>query len=204
MTKTIYRSILMFLAACMLSSCIPFFSKDKRPNFIVIISDDQSHDSMQFMPQTKALIFDQGVTFAQGFDTTPLCCPSRASIFTGMYAHNDGVKVNTDKLKYQTVITALHNNGYYTGLVGKYLNSWLGEPRPEFDSWVSWPGSVASYQDPNINVNGTWGIHPGYITDVENDYVMQFLDQASKQSKPFLLIYAARAPHAPADPSPNR
>lgn len=205
MPKTIYRFILMLLAACMLSSCIPFFSKSSRPNFIVIISDDQSHDSLQFMPQTKALIFDQGITFAQGFDTTPLCCPSRASIFTGLYAHNDGVKVNTDKLtdKYQTVITALHKNGYYTGLVGKYLNSWLGEPRPEFDSWVSWPGSVASYQDPNINVNGTWGIHPGYITDIENEYVMQFLDQASQQNKPFLLIYAARAPHAPAVPAPQ-
>ena len=195
----------MALAVSMLSSCGALFSKDNRPNFIVIISDDQSHDSMQYMPQTKALIFDQGVTFAQGFDTTPLCCPSRASIFTGMYAHNDGVRVNTDKLsdKYQTVIEALHKNGYYTGLVGKYLNTWLGEPRPEFDSWVSWPGSVASYQDPNINVNGKWGIHPGYITDVENQFVMQFLDQASKQNKPFLLIYAARAPHAPAAPSPE-
>ena len=205
MIKTIYRFISVFLATCMLSSCVPFFSKSNRPNVIVIISDDQSHDSMQFMPETKALVFDQGITFAQGFDTTPLCCPSRASIFTGMYAHNDGVETNQDKLsdKYQTVIMALHNNGYYTGLVGKYLNSWLGEPRPEFDSWVSWPGSVASYQDPNINVDGTWGVHPGYITDVENEYVMRFLDQASKQNKPFLLVYAARAPHAPANPAPE-
>jgi N-acetylglucosamine-6-sulfatase len=205
MAKTIHRFMLMFLTACMLSSCIPFLSKSNRPNFIVIISDDQSHDSMQFMPQTKALIFDQGITFAQGFDTTPLCCPSRASIFTGMYAHNDGVRTNEDKLsdKYPTVITVLHKNGYYTGLVGKYLNSWLGEPRPEFDSWVSWPGSVASYQDPNINVNGTWGVHTGYVTDIENQYLMQFLDQASKQNKPFLLIYAARAPHAPAVPAPE-
>jgi arylsulfatase A-like enzyme len=205
MIKTVHRFLPMFLAACLLTSCTAFFSKDRRPNFIIIISDDQRIGTMQFMPQTQALIFGQGVDFAQGFDTTPLCCPSRASIFTGLLAHNDGVETNEDKLndKYQTVIMALHKNGYYTGLVGKYLNSWLGEPRPEFDSWVSWPGSVASYQDPNINVNGQWGIHPGYITDIENEYVMQFLDQASKQSKPFLLIYAARAPHAPAVPAPE-
>ncbi len=208
MTMTISRRDLLKLggvggAAFLLSSCSPFFSKDNRPNIIVIISDDQSHDSTNFMPQTQALIFDQGVRFAQGFDTTPLCCPSRASIFTGMYAHNDGVETNEDKLddKYRTVIDVLHTNGYYTGLVGKYLNTWLGEPRPEFDYWVSWPGSVASYNDPNINVNGTWGVHPGYVTDVENQYLMDFLDHASKQSKPFLLIYAARAPHAPAIPS---
>ena len=205
MTKTTHRFILMFLTASLLSSCIPFFSKSNRPNFIVIISDDQSHDSTQFMPQTQSVIFDQGVRFAQGFDTTPLCCPSRASIFTGLYDHNNGVETNEDKLndKYQTFIMALHKNGYYTGLVGKYLNSWLGEPRPEFDSWVSWPGSVASYKDPNINVNGVWGIHTGYVTDIENQYVMQFLDQASKQNKPFLLVYAARAPHAPASPAPE-
>ena len=211
MTRTISRRDLLKLggiggAAFMLSSCVPFFSKDHRPNFIIIISDDQSHDeSLNFMPQTQALVFDQGVRFAQGFDTTPLCCPSRASLFTGMYAHNDGVRTNEDRLsdKYQTVIMALHKSGYYTGLVGKYLNTWLGEPRPEFDSWVSWPGSVASYQDPNININGKWGVYPGYVTDVENEYVMQFLDQASKQNKPFLLIYAARAPHAPANPAPE-
>ncbi|HUI87161.1 MAG TPA: sulfatase-like hydrolase/transferase [Anaerolineales bacterium] len=205
MVPKILRSTLMLLAVCLLSSCVPFPSKSNRPNFIIIISDDQRIGSMQFMPQTQALIFDQGVAFAQGFDTTPLCCPSRASIFTGMYAHNDGVKTNEDKLndKYQTVIMALHKDGYYTGLVGKYLNTWLGEPRPEFDSWVSWPGSVASYQDPNINVNGTWSVHPGYITDLENEYVLQFLDQAARQNKPFLLIYAARAPHAPAVPAPE-
>jgi len=52
-------------------------------------------------------------------------------------------------------------------------------------------------------VNGQWGVHPGYITDVENEYMMEFLDQASKQNKPFLLVYAARAPHAPAVPAPE-
>ena len=53
---------------------------DPRPNFLVIISDDQRYDTMQFMPKTQELIFDQGVTFSHGYITTPLCCPSRSSI----------------------------------------------------------------------------------------------------------------------------
>ena len=189
--------------ALVLSSCAPLFSKDKRPNFVIIMADDQRYDTMQWMPQTQALIFDHGITFSQSISPTPLCCPARACTFTGLYAHNEGVYTNLDKLsdKHETVFMALHDHGYYTGLVGKYLNTWLGEMRPEFDFWVSQPGSVAAYENPNLNVNGKWGIRPGYITDVETNYVLQFLDQASKQNKPFILMYAARAPHAPATPA---
>ncbi len=203
MRKGIVRWFTLLVACSILSSCSGLSPKSSRPNFLVIISDDQRFDTMQYMPQTQSLIFDQGVTFSEGFDTTPLCCPSRSSIFTGMYAHNDGVRTNEDKLKLETFMSVLHRNGYYTGLVGKYLNSWLGEPRPEFDFWVSEAGGTATYKDPNLNVNGAWSVHPGYITYIFRDYVLQFLDQASKQSKPFVLIYAAKAPHAPARPAPE-
>ena len=65
-----------------------------RPNFLLILSDDQRHDTMDYMPRTKAHIFGEGVSFPNAYITTPLCCPSRSSILTGMYAHKHGVRLN--------------------------------------------------------------------------------------------------------------
>ncbi len=191
---------ILFLTLFTLQSCqaIPRYFKDERPNFLIIITDDQRFDTMEYMPNTQSLIFDQGVTFSSGYITTPFCCPSRASILTGMYAHNHNVHVNEDQLEFTTVVEDLHNNGYYTGLVGKYLNSWKGDARPEFDFWVSFfGGTVPSYYDPDLNINGKWQKTTGYITYLFKDYVKEFLDKATSQRKPFLLVFAPNAPHAP-------
>jgi N-acetylglucosamine-6-sulfatase len=174
---------------------------EKRPNFLIIVSDDQRFDTMDYMPATRAAIFDQGVTFTNGYITTPLCCPARASVLTGMYAHNTGVHTNDDPLNKTTFMYDLHQNGYYTGLVGKYLNSWKGEIRPEFDYWVSFFKGESAYYDPYLNDNGTWSVHNGYITDILGEYVIQFLDQAAKNPRPFVLLYAPNAPHQPATPA---
>ena len=175
--------------------------KDERPNFLIIVTDDQRFDTLDYMPNTQRLIFDQGVTFSHGYITTPFCCPSRASILTGLYAHNHYVHENTDKLRLPTLVDDLHRNGYYTGLVGKYLNSWDGSVRPEFDYWVSFfGGTVPHYYDPELNVNGDWGKHSGYMTYLFEDYVKEYLDKATSQRKPFFLLFAPNAPHAPYTP----
>lgn len=194
----------LILSALLLQACqaIPRFFNDERPNFLIIVTDDQRYDTMQYMPNTQELLFDQGVTFSSGYVTTPYCCSSRASILTGLYSHNHGVYVNEDKLNYKTVVEDMHNNGYYTGLVGKYLNSWDGSMKPEYDFWVSiWGGTVPSYYDPDLNVNGTWSKHTGYITYLFKDQAIQFLDEAADQRKPFLLLFAPNAPHAPYTPA---
>ena len=195
---------LLLLSVFALQSCqaVPRFFNDTRPNFLIIITDDQRFDTMQYMPNTQKLIFDQGVTFSHGYITTPFCCPSRASILTGMYAHNHNIHVNEDKLKFTTFVEDLHKNGYYTGLVGKYLNSWNGDARPEFDYWVSFfGGTVPTYYDPSLNVNGKWQKLTGYMTYLFKDYVIEFLDKASHQRKPFLLYFAPNAPHPPYTPA---
>jgi arylsulfatase A-like enzyme len=94
---------------------------DNRPNFLIIITDDQRFDTMQYMPKTQEKIFDQGVTFTHGYITTPLCCPSRVGILTGSYAHNTLVRTNTEENINRTIIEDMHAQGYFTGLVGKYL-----------------------------------------------------------------------------------
>ncbi|GAB4489506.1 MAG: hypothetical protein OHK0031_13170 [Anaerolineales bacterium] len=193
------------LLALTLQACNPLQSaaraiRDERPNFLLIITDDQRYDSMQYMPETQARIFDQGVTFKYGYITTPLCCPSRSSILTGEYAHNTGVRENGDKLTKRTFPEDFHENGYSTALVGKYLNSWKGEPRPEFDFWVSYFKGEVRYDDPPLNVNGKWSKHSGYVSDILGDYAVQYIQQAAPQNKPFLLIFAPNAPHEPSTP----
>ena len=195
-------SLIVFFATA-LSGCSALpIKEDTRPSFIIILTDDQRYDTMQYMPQTQKWIFDQGVTFTNAFLTTPLCCPSRSSILTGMYAHNHGVHDNDGELKFKTVFEDLHAAGYYTGLVGKYLNTWDGERRPEFDYWVSFAHGESRYNNPRLNVNGEWIRHQDqYITYVLEDYVIKFIDQAAKKRKPFVLLFAPNAPHDPATPA---
>jgi len=200
-TISIYRFTFVLVLILSTGGCRFPFVKDERPNFLIILTDDQRYDTMKYMPNTQRLIFDQGVTFSNGYITTPFCCPSRASILTGLYAHNHYVFNNNDKLWLSTIVEDLNRNGYYTGLVGKYLNSWDGSTRPEFDYWVSFfGGTVPNYYDPELNVNGEWDKHTGYMTYLFEDYVRDYLDRATGQGKPFFLLFAPNAPHAPHTP----
>jgi len=200
-TMTIFQALIAATLLISTSGCRIPLVNDERPNFLIIVTDDQRYDTMEYMPNTQELIFDQGVTFSNGYITTPFCCPSRASILTGLYAHNHYVYVNTDKLYIPTLVEDLHKNGYYTGLVGKYLNSWSGDTRPEFDYWVSfYGGTVPNYYDPELNVNNDWSKHTGYMTYIFEDYVKEYFDKATNQRKPFFLLFAPNAPHAPYTP----
>jgi N-acetylglucosamine-6-sulfatase len=64
------------------------------PNIVVIMTDDQTVESMRVMANVRRLLRDRGATFSQSFVTYALCCPSRATFLTGQYAHNHGVMGN--------------------------------------------------------------------------------------------------------------
>jgi len=185
------------------SSAANSASGDWRPNILLIITDDQRYDTMEFMPLTKKRIFDEGVVFTNAYITTPVCGPSRASILTGMYAHHHNVRTNQDTLWRKTFVERLHQAGYYTGLVGKYLNSWDGSYRPEFDFWAALEGGGSRYYKPRLNVNGEWRFHRGYITHILRDFALQFLHSAAEQNRPFLLILSTTAPHGYPEPAPG-
>lgn len=174
------------------------------PNILLIVTDDQRFDMLDpFMPITRERIFDAGVRFDRAYVTTPVCCPSRSSILTGMYARHHRVRLNHDPLLERTVGQRLQAAGYRTGHVGKYLNSWDGSARPEFEYWVSWSGSENRYLDPRLNVNGEWATRPGYLTDLLLDHAEAFLEAAPADDRPFFLVFAPLAPHLPsvADPA---
>ncbi|PWT90045.1 MAG: hypothetical protein C5B54_07900 [Acidobacteria bacterium] len=184
-----------------------------RPNFVILITDDERYDDFtsQFMPKTMRWLADQGLTFNRAYDTTPVCAPSRASIFTGLMAQHHGVLRNGMKLQNTNYEASpkftkiLKENGYFNGMIGKYLNQWDGVPRPgEFDYWVGLAkgGTPRDWYNFKVNINGRWtNIQDEYITDFFLDKANEFLDKAKESKKPFLLYFATTAPHDPATPA---
>ena len=183
---------------------LPSVKQDSRPNILVIITDDQRFDTVKdFMPRTQARIFNEGMTFTRAYATTPLCCPSRSSILTGMYASRHGVLNNDSTLKVPTFVPGLQQSGYYTGLVGKYLNSEIATPKPGYDYWVGLPDE-GSYNNPLLNLNGNWVAHQGYLTYLLRDYVIDFLRKAAARGdQPFFLFFNPRTPHTPLEAAPG-
>lgn len=120
----------------------------QRPSFVVIQTDDQTLDELyasfgqpklQAMPNTLNLLAKRGETFNDYYVSYPLCCPSRVSLMTGRYAHNDGVKGNIQpnggyygfsfRAAYtHNIATWLQGAGYRTIHVGKFLNGYGDEP----------------------------------------------------------------------------
>jgi arylsulfatase A-like enzyme len=178
-----------------------------RPNILVIVTDDQRFDTVGpdssglYMPSTQREIFDKGVAFRRGYVTTPKCCPSRSSIFTGKYASKHHVTENGIALAEKTFALALKEHGYRTGLVGKFLNSSNGDPRPDqFDYWVSFFGGSSRYMGLRLNVNGEWQRESRYTTTAFTEYAKEFI---AESEQPFFLLYSSIAPHRPASPEPK-
>lgn len=178
-----------------------------RPNVLVIVTDDQPNGTMSVMPKTRRYFGEQGVTFTRAHSTTPACCPARASIMTGRYAHNHLALTNEDayELDQDTTVQAhLQAAGYRTGLVGKFLNLWKGRP-PNFDRWALKLGSRrARYFDTSWEVDGRdKQTTPGYWTTPFTGYTAEFLEGwEERDDEPWFLWLAIPAPHAPYLPEP--
>jgi arylsulfatase A-like enzyme len=168
------------------------------PNILVIVTDDQ-REGLEVMPKTLRWLRDDGTTYASAFATTPLCCPARASIFTGRYAHNHGVRNNHNPapLDHQTTIQYhLQRAGYRTGIFGKFLNGWaLQQNPPFFDSWATFGWADNHYVDGSWNIQGSVRKVSQYATHFIGDQAKAFL--AAPSTKPWFLYLAPPNPHSP-------
>ena len=184
-------------------------------NVVVIMTDDQSEGSLMAMPNVRRLA-RHGVVYRESIASFPLCCPSRATLLTGQYAHNHRVLSNEPPLGGadrflelhgdDNLATWLHAAGYRTGLVGKFLNHY-GDDDPSFvpEGWDDWRVSLNPfrYYGYALNENGErvrYGDRPrDYSTDVFTRHAVDFIERADAPAgeavRPFFLWLAYVAPH---------
>lgn len=199
-------------------------SAPKRPNIVFILTDDQDLESIKVMPKLKALMIDQGVSFSNFFVNVSLCCPSRATILRGQYAHNTKVYTNGPPdggfeqayqlgLEKSTIAVWLESAGYKTMLAGKYLNGYPPSTNQMYipSGWSEWYSAMRGnpYDEftYTLNENGkqvTYRNAPAdYGTDVYANKAMDFIKRMARDGKPFFVYYSAYAPHEPATPAPR-
>jgi N-acetylglucosamine-6-sulfatase len=196
------------------------------PNIVFVLTDDLAWNLVRFMPHVLRLEHD-GATFTNYYVTDSLCCPSRASIFTGRFPHDTHVFDNSAPEggygvfhargeERQTFAVALQHVGYRTAMMGKYLNGYEpGEserdrPRPGVPpGWNEWDVAGDGYPEYGYRMNSDgrvrrYGYTPrDYLTDVLARKGLRFIDRAAAARRPFLLEIATFAPHAPFTPAPR-
>lgn len=194
--------------------------RQKRPNVVVIETDDQTN-SMLGMLDTLRLLGGRGTTFSNSYASFPLCCPSRATLITGQYSHNHGVFATELPNGYNgldhsnTLPVWLRKSGYRTAMVGKYLNGYGiddGIPEPVLDAreippgWAEWYALTGGLEQRRykykLNENGKVRFYrkggKNYVTDVLASKAVGFVKRRAPRAKPFFLWFNPTAPHAEA------
>lgn len=201
-----------------------------RPNIVLIMADDMGYSDLGCFgseiptPNLDKLAQD-GVRFTQ-FYNAARCCPTRASLMTGLFQHQAGIghmtkepsnRVNYDYGVYGyrgeinrncvTLAEVLKSAGYHTYMAGKWhLGSGTPDLRPRqrgFDRYYGLLAGASSYLDP-IQPRGIWQDNepiekvsqPFYTTDAFTDHAVTFLKE-QKDNQPFFLYLAFTSPHWP-------
>ena len=183
-----------------------------RPNVVLVVTDDQRWDTLSDMPTVQSQLVAKGVTFTNAFAVNPLCCPSRATILTGLYSHTTGIynqnsfnPTQAQNFRRRTLANWLDDAGYTTAYVGKYLNGYDGSFVPGgWDRWTTFTG-LPAYYDYTLLRDGTTvsfgSFADDYSTDVLGAEAADFIRETSGE---IFLLFAPYAPHVEitGDPPP--
>ncbi len=206
-----------------------------KPNYIVFLTDDQGYGDLSCMgaedlrtPHLDALAAS-GVRFTDWYSNSPVCSPSRASLLTGRYPGNAGVRSILGGRRTEpglpqevpTIATALRELGYRTGLVGKWHLGLAPGSRPEdhgFDTWFGFMAGCIDYYSHifywglankvspmhDLWENGCEVYRDGeYFTELITERAVAFIREAAAEDKPFFLYVPYNAPHYPMH-APNK
>jgi arylsulfatase A-like enzyme len=177
-----------------------FAQAQKKPNIVVIISDDHAFQAISAygskLMQTPHIdrIAREGVLFNRAYVTNSICGPSRAVILTGKYSNKNGFKDNDNSRfdgRQDSFAKQLQAAGYQTAWIGK----WHLETTPQgFDFWQILPGQ-GNYDNPDfLLMDGGKKRMEGYVSNLIEDVAENWLDKRDS-SKPFCLVLGHKATH---------
>jgi arylsulfatase A-like enzyme len=223
--QTLLLSAALSLSVVSLVGIPPAHSAPTQPNILIVVTDDErAVGGLGVEPTVRSWLKAGGTTFKHAYATTPFCCPSRASIITGLYAHNHGImgaaniRSNLKAVDAMSVFPSFRSGGYRVGMYGKYLNSWGldddGSLNPNawtprgLDDYAILPGVNTWYKDMRADGSARWDVNGTairsrkYSTAFIRESALSFIEEndAADDPQPWLAYVAPIVPHAPATP----
>lgn len=207
--------------------------QDSRPNILVFITDDQGYGDLSCMgttdfrtPNLDRLAAD-GVRFTSWYSNSPVCSPSRASLLTGRYPGNAGVRSILAGHRTATGLPSvtptladvLKKEGYQTAMFGKWHLGLAEGSRPAdqgFDTWFGFMAGCVDYfshifywgmnrggpgNDPTHDLwedgEESWAYNGEYFTELMTRKAVEYIREAAQKDAPFFTYVAYNAPHYP-------
>jgi arylsulfatase A-like enzyme len=184
----------------------------RRPNVMIVMPDQMRGMALGCMgnPDVKTPNLDrltsQGLLLRRMFANTPVCCPARANILTGTYAHVNGMVANDLRLRESktTIAEILGEQGYRTGYIGKWhldggprLPGFVppGPRRQGFQFWAANECSHQHFKPTYFRDTDTPVTEDRFEPEVWTDRAIEFLQE--KDDAPFFLMISMGPPHDP-------
>jgi arylsulfatase A-like enzyme len=194
-----FISMLISIFLSLALGWIDYLVEPNRPNFVILLVDDQRWDALShgketyYLTPALAKAAAQGTYFPNAFVTLSICSPSRAAILSGRYGSQNGVMNMQSRMKDEpgALGNTLKNNGYATAVFGKWhlpnTPTALG-----FDYSFIFKG-ITSYWDVNFLENGKKVHTDGFVDDQTIDRTIGYLKK--RDGRPFFLFVNTFAPH---------
>jgi choline-sulfatase len=192
----------------------------ERPNIVVFLTDDHGqwaarcYENTELITPNMDYLATSGVKMNQAYTPSPVCSPARACLYTGRLPSQHGIHdwLREHDLENEhpgltgevTIAELLQQEGYYTGLVGKWHCGRGCEPKPGFDRWFSYQvNQYPHFGAIRFSDQGKPIEQQGHQTPFLTDQAISFLRQRPKD-KPFLLFVNYVNTHSPHSGQPER
>jgi arylsulfatase A-like enzyme len=200
--------------------------KPSRPNILLILADDLAawmcgcYGNKEIRTPNIDLLARMGTRFLNAFVVTPVCSPSRATLFTGRTPMQHGIHdfltpnpvenppqgqaAPPEAFAHEVMLSdMLAREGYRCGYVGKWHMGSDAAPGHGYEFTYTMLGGSSPYQNPTMSRNGKLVTEGGYLTQLMTQAALEFIER-QEPGRPFFLAVSYLNPHTPYDGHPQK